>query len=473
MLSENIIVSNTDALTFFSDLYDSIQDPVCIFDLDGQVSYCNEAFSIVTGISQIRLLNKKTTFYNCFKSVDDLPFDSKKVIELSQIGGISILKYETKKVMRGLGQFSIKKVNLPGFENLLQFNFKDLTIEEDLVRSFRFELASRNKKIDEMNQLLEIFQKIRLLDEPSMIIKEFMNYLLSSTQFIAAASRINNKMEIIYTLKDSEGHSVVESRPSFEELKKEIENHISTTVVSKYQTHRSSVPNATDYYCWSIVPFKLATSELHAIFIFDSFEQLNRFSHQSAIILSEQLNLILNNLTLKELSYTDGLTKLRNNLFFRKNIEDICSKNQEVQLILFDVDFFKKINDTFGHPGGDAVLMFLGEKIPQIMQKTNPDHSLATIARVGGEEFAILIPGKSLSFAQEFAEILRSEIEEASVAFNDIQIKFTISLGLSSWDLSQFGYSPEAVKKLYKTADDALYNSKRTGRNKVSVLNVA
>ena len=466
-------MSNTDVFAFFSDLYDSIQDPVCIFDLDGQVSYCNEAFSIITGVSQIRLLNKKTTFYSCFKSIEDLPFDATKVQELAQVGGISILKYETKKVLRGLGQFSIKKVTLAGFENLLQFNFKDLTVEEDLVRSFRFELASRNKKIDEMNQLLEIFQKIRLLDEPSLIIKEFMNYLLSSTQFIAAASRIDGKMDIIYTLKDEDGHSLIESRPSFEELKKEIENHIKTTVVSKYQTHRSSVPNASDYYCWSVVPFKLATSELHAIFIFDSFEQLNRFSHQSAIILSEQLNLILNNLTLKELSYTDGLTKLRNNLYFRKNIEDVCSKNQEAQLILFDVDFFKKINDTYGHPGGDAVLMFLGEKIPQVMQKVNPDYSLATIARVGGEEFAILIPGKSIEFAQEFAEALRSEIEASSVGFNDIQIKLTISLGLSSWDLSRTGYSPEAVKNLYKSADDALYNSKRTGRNKVSILNAS
>lgn len=464
---------NSDAFTFFSDIYDSIQDPICIFDINGQVSYCNEAFSIITGVSQIRLLNKKTTFYNCFKTLEDTPVTPDRVMSLSQTGAISILKYETKKVLRGLGQFSVRKINLPGFDNLLQFNFKDLTVEEDLVRSFRFELASRNKKIDEMNQLLEIFQKIRLLDEPSLIIKEFMNYLLASTQFIAAASRINNKMEIIYSLKDDSGESIIESRPSFDELKKEIENHISSSIVSKYQTHRSSVPNASDYYCWSVVPFKLATSELHAIFIFDSFEQLNRFSHQSAIILSEQLNLILNNLTLKELSYTDGLTKLRNNLYFRKNIEEVCSKNQEAQLILLDVDFFKKINDTYGHPGGDAVLMYLGEKIPLVMSRVNPDYQQATIARVGGEEFAILIPGKNIDFALQFAEIMRSEIEDSSVSFNDIQIKLTISIGVSSWDLSRAGYSPEAVKVLYKSADDALYNSKRTGRNKVSVLNVA
>lgn len=466
-------MEDNSIFTFFSEFYDSIQDPICIFDENGFVAYCNENFSILTGVSQIRLINRKTTLFNCFKSLENKPLDFQRITSFCEMGGVSILKFETKKILRGLGQFSFKKINFNEYNNLYQLNFKDLTVEEDLVRSFRFELASRNKKIDEMNQLLEIFQKIRLLDEPELIINEFMNYLLASTQFIAAASRINNKMSIIYSEKDQDGDHAVENRPSFSVLKEEIEKHVSTTVVSKYQTHRSSVPNASDYYCWSVVPFKLATSEIQAIFIFNSFDQLNKFSHQSAIILSEQLNLILNNLTLKELSYTDGLTKLRNNLYFRKNIEDVCSKHQEAQLVLFDVDFFKKINDSYGHPGGDAVLMFLGDKIPQVMQKINPDYANTTIARVGGEEFAILIPDKDLQFAQNFAETLRSEIESSVVQFNDIEIKLTISLGISSWCAQNGGYTPESVKLLYKSADDALYNSKRTGRNKVTVLNAA
>jgi diguanylate cyclase (GGDEF)-like protein len=201
-------------------------------------------------------------------------------------------------------------------------------------------------------------------------------------------------------------------------------------------------------------------------------DQLNKFSHQSAIILSEQLNLILNNLTLKELSYTDGLTKLKNNLYFRKKIDEVCQMSQNAQLVLFDVDFFKKINDSYGHPGGDAVLMFLGEKIPQVMQKVNPDFAHATIARVGGEEFAIIIPDRDLEFANMFAETLRSEIQASTVDFNATPINFTISLGISSWT-SKHVFTPEAVKLLYKAADDALYNSKRSGRNRVSVLAAA
>ena len=454
-----------NVFSFFSEYYDSIQDPVCIFDREGYVAYCNESFSALTGTSQIRFLNKKTTVFNSIVSIDDKPFDLNRAQEFCGFSGVSILKFETKKVLRGLGQFSIRKLTLAPHDNLFHLTLKDLSIEEDLVKTFRFELASRNKKIDEMNQLVEIFQKIRLLDEPGLIVNEFMNYQLSFSQFYAAASRVNKTMSIIHGGQET---------PEFVEVQKEIEAHLMTNVVSKYQTQKSTVKNsATDSnYYWSVVPFKLATDVMHAIFIFDSAEQMNKFSHQSAIILSEQLNLILNNLTLKELSYTDGLTKLKNNLYFRKKIEEVCSNHQNAQLVLFDVDFFKKINDGYGHPGGDAVLMFLGEIIPSVMQKVNPDFLVSTIARVGGEEFAIVIPEKDQEFANMFAEALRAAIEASTVMFNDIAIKFTISLGVSSWT-PKHSFSPEAVKLLYKAADDALYNSKRTGRNKVSLLNVA
>lgn len=450
-----------NAFSFFSEYYDSIQDPVCVFDREGFVAYCNEAFSALTGTSQIRFLNRKTTVFNSFASVEEKPFDLARVEEFSGFSGVSILKFETKKVLRGLGQFSIRKLTLAPHDNLFHLTLKDLTVEEGLVKTFRFELASRNKKIDEMNQLVEIFQKIRLLDEPSLIVNEFMNYQLTFSQFCAAAKCVNKTLSVIHG-----------DEASVTEVLKEIDTHLAAHMVSKYQTQKSAVKNGDSSYYWSVVPFKMANDTMNAIFIFDSAEQMNKFSHQSAIILSEQLNLILNNLTLKELSYTDGLTKLKNNLYFRKKIEEVCSNHQNAQLVLFDVDFFKKINDGYGHPGGDAVLMFLGEIIPSVMQKVNPDHLQSTIARVGGEEFAIVIPDKDQEFANMFAEALRSTIEASTVMFNDIAIKFTISLGVSAWT-PKHTFSPEAVKLLYKAADDALYNSKRSGRNRVSLLNIA
>lgn len=451
----------------FSEYYDSMLDPVCVFDGDGTVVYCNESFSIITGISQIRFINKKATIFTSFISLGEQSLNFEKIQELSQNTGSSILKFETKKVLRGLGQVCVKKLNIEGFEHLYHFTLKDLTVEEDLVKTFRFELESRNKKIDEMNQLVDIFQKIRLLDQPSQIVNEFMTYLRSSSKFYAAANRINSEISVVYS--DEQDLSV---NKVLSDVKADIERFIAHNVVSKYQHHKSNIKSATDYYYWAIVPFKLSTDEMYAIFIFDSNEQMKKFSHQSAIILSEQLNLILNNLTLKELSYTDGLTKLKNNLYFRKKIDEVCQLHKTAQLVLFDVDFFKKVNDTYGHPGGDAVLVFLGEKIPQVMQKVNADYQQSTIARVGGEEFAIIIPDKDIDFAQNFAEALRSEIEASVINFNSIEIRFTISLGISSWT-PDHTFAPEAVKELYKAADDALYNSKRSGRNRVSTSKAA
>jgi diguanylate cyclase (GGDEF)-like protein len=206
---------------------------------------------------------------------------------------------------------------------------------------------------------------------------------------------------------------------------------------------------------------------MHTVFTFDSVEQMNQFSHQSAIILNEQLNLVLNNLTLKELSYTDGLTLLKNNLYFRTKLDEDCLSYSRAQLILVDVDYFKKINDTYGHPGGDAVLIFLGEVLPNVMARVNPDDQNTTFARVGGEEFAILMPQHQLEMAELFAEELRKEVEATSVTFNESRIQFTISLGISSWKLTS-NSTKDTIKDLYKAADDALYNSKRTGRNKVT-----
>lgn len=471
---------DTDFYRILSDFFDSIQDPVAIFDENGLVEYSNEAFSILTGISQIRYLNKKATVFGSFTSINEKPLNIERIHELASTGSTNILKFETKKIMRGLGQIAIRKLEALNFDTLYMINIKDLTVEEELVQSFRFEIANRNKKLEEMNQLVDIFQKIRLLDDPFAIINEFTNYILASSKVYAAANKVGETVKIVFSSFSDK--DLIEKQFSTKATKQpdtmnfilaEVQQYLKTNVVNKYYTTKSSFKNRADQnYYWCLVPFKLANTEIYAIFLFENVEQLNLFAHQSAIILAEQLNLILNNLTLKELSYTDGLTKLKNSLYFRQKLEETCLSHDQAQLILFDVDFFKKVNDTYGHPGGDAVLIFIGEKIPQIFQRFNQlTYAKSVVARVGGEEFAILIPDKSINFAEELSEKIRSEIEASTVVFNDAEIKFTISIGVSSWD-SVINYSEQTVKEVYKRADDALYNSKRSGRNKVSSIKV-
>lgn len=118
--------------------------------------------------------------------------------------------------------------------------------------------------------------------------------------------------------------------------------------------------------------------------------------------------------------------------------------------------------------GGDAVLVFLGEIVPKTINQLKPEVTDITIARVGGEEFAILIVDSTLDFMKLFAEELRKKVESSKVRFNDLDIDLTISIGIAS-SAQISNSSAEKPKTLYKLADDALYIAKRTGRNRVSL----
>ena len=131
---------------------------------------------------------------------------------------------------------------------------------------------------------------------------------------------------------------------------------------------------------------------------------------------------------------------------------------EPLSVITFDIDFFKKINDSHGHPGGDYVLKELGQLMQSKLVRSND-----FFARYGGEEFVIILQATTIKTAQEIAERVRQTVEGHPFTFETKKIKVTISIGVSSiipndnWD------------KMYNRADQALYQSKQSGRNKVTV----
>jgi diguanylate cyclase (GGDEF)-like protein len=131
---------------------------------------------------------------------------------------------------------------------------------------------------------------------------------------------------------------------------------------------------------------------------------------------------------------------------------------EPLSVITFDIDFFKKINDSLGHPGGDYVLKELGQLMQSKLVRSND-----FFARYGGEEFVIILQATTIKTAQEIAERVRQTVEGHPFTFEGKKIKVTISIGVSSivpndnWD------------KIYNRADQALYQSKQSGRNKVTV----
>jgi diguanylate cyclase (GGDEF)-like protein len=167
--------------------------------------------------------------------------------------------------------------------------------------------------------------------------------------------------------------------------------------------------------------------------------------------------------TLIEMNTKDSLTKIYNRKFLENQLQNEFKRFKRGQrpfsLIMLDIDFFKKTNDTYGHLCGDYVLKSLASSISSKIRSTD------TLARYGGEEFFCLLTETDINSAIHFAEMLRKTVENETFTFQDIPVQLTISLGVTAM-------TPEiqSLEVLLKKADDALYEAKRTGRNKVVAI---
>lgn len=171
--------------------------------------------------------------------------------------------------------------------------------------------------------------------------------------------------------------------------------------------------------------------------------------------------------SLENLSLTDHLTGLANRRCFDQKLKalfgQIQHKTQPVAAILFDVDHFKAYNDLYGHQAGDQCLVMLSDCARRVVQdETSSD---ALLARIGGEEFAVILPGAEEAQAAALAESIRRDIEALALTHEGADRGVvTISCGLSYLEKASNASSSD----LLKTADDALYSAKKGGRNLVS-----
>lgn len=171
-----------------------------------------------------------------------------------------------------------------------------------------------------------------------------------------------------------------------------------------------------------------------------------------------------------ELSIRDALTGLYNRRHFNQNFEQLLqrSKSQDgfISLMILDIDNFKKYNDTYGHQKGDAVL----SETAAVIQRCC-DQQQATCYRLGGEEFAVL-SNLALEPAQDLAEEIRAQIEDLNIEhINNANLgKVSISIGLYSCRIDRF--SVDEPDEIFRIADQALYQAKEMGRNRVNSANL-
>ncbi len=244
--------------------------------------------------------------------------------------------------------------------------------------------------------------------------------------------------------------------------------------------HRHYVPDLREYPSIKVVPFETEKC-LSVMAVPMMYEQkllglLVMLSEEKDFLDTSRINLLdifcnqastsIANAQLhakiEKMAVTDGLTGLFNHRKFQEKLEGEFKRmkrfSEPISLILADIDHFKKVNDTYGHPVGDLVL----KGVASLIKETIRDIDIP--ARYGGEEFAVVLPGTSGEGAKNIAERLRRRVKDSPFSANGRQIEVSISIGIAT--------SPSDAKgkeELIEKADQALYHAKHNGRDQ-SVL---
>jgi diguanylate cyclase (GGDEF)-like protein len=225
----------------------------------------------------------------------------------------------------------------------------------------------------------------------------------------------------------------------------------------------ASIEPSTPVCELSVVSMRLAQGKeymgsLHLISDKQKF-QVTKSDEQFLLSVAGQISVALENRSLQHANRMDSLTRLFNRGYMNDRLREEMLRssrsNRPFTFLLLDIDHFKKVNDSFGHPAGDELLVNLAALLKQNCRASD------AICRYGGEEIGIILADTQLQGAQVFAENLRKTIENEVFPLPEGKsVRITASMGLA-----EFPSQAASVSELIKHADDALYAAKREGRN--------
>lgn len=335
-----------------------------------------------------------------------------------------------------------------------------------------------------LSRILErerIFLKIKRDVSRLEILKEGSSNLVLSLKadvivrkLCEGAERIVSAQIFFFISKGEKFEVIHSSRPDIAEPGRSFDL-TGTFVNMAVEKQTIYVSDVTDYRI-PIMPFK--TGEVRSVLVIpllyedtllglfvmlsESRDFLDGFQTDLLKVMCNQASTAIANAKLHEeiekLATTDGLTGLFNHRSFQEKLSDELRRlkrvSEPISLLLADIDFFKKVNDTYGHPVGDLVL----KGVARVIREEIRDMDIP--ARYGGEEFAVILPATDGAGARNIAERLRKEVMAKSFPADNKTIKVTMSIGIAT--------SPPDAKgkeELIEKADQALYHAKRNGRN--------
>lgn len=364
----------------------------------------------------------------------------------------------------------------------LEEKYDQLAVAQEEIKLHNEKLKETNYKIEDANKKLREsiaeFYTVQQITQAISSIFDVKELLKHVNDIIIGVMGVNYSTVILYDESKDRlrvNTTNVSNRTELIALFDNINCDILKDVLKKGEPLMENFVDVKEYsftqereVCSLIcVPLLTKTKKIGLVLI--EHKYFNAFDEDNLRLLSiigQQVSIALENAELyekmHELATVDGLTGVYNRLYFQERLqielENAQKNNYSLSLAIFDIDHFKRFNDTFGHLFGDKVLKHISDLLKKSLRSGD------IIARYGGEEFVLLFPRTELKEAFDKVEILREKIAATTIKDELVSASVTVSFGLSAYpDVSA------NESELLKMADNALYDAKESGRNCVKV----
>lgn len=343
-----------------------------------------------------------------------------------------------------------------------------------LDQGFQERIEVYEKQIFDLKQLLEISKSLNSTLDYNILIDSILYIIMGQMKVLKASLFAKKGLDAtVFTLhRNYKGfdidHSVEHIVPEEHPVIRLFNQHYKCYTMAEIESALGSLNSLDSIACLEpslVVPLKAKGSVNGIIILGEQIagEGYNDEEREYILNIAVLAAIAINNAFLFEMTTTDMMTKLKMKHYFYtildEHLEKARSGAKPLCLMMLDIDFFKKFNDTYGHNCGDEILKRVAALVHENVR------SIDLAARYGGEEFVVLLPDTDLPHATKIAERIRKSVQDDVLAYEGQELSVTISIGVAKYD----GERDIAGKYLVDRADKALYLSKQEGRNRVTL----
>jgi len=461
-----------ESQSLYHSLVESAPLSICRKDLEGRFTFANQHFLDLSQDTLANIVGKTDFDLHPSDLAEKYQRDDKAVLAsgkvLEQIEPRAILEAEPTIVQ----SIKVPIYDGNGKINGIQISFWDVTERE------RAKAAERDQRLlaealrdtsMALNSTLKLDDILdRILDNIGKLVKyDAAMVLLVEGKTVEKIRYRGNSENGLNEQPFSDVHAALVNIPVVAEVIRSGKPYLIPDIQANALWQAAAIPGMQGLRSLMCVPIDIQGSVVGMINIFNAIpnyfttvqtERTMAFASQAAVAIQ---NARLFERT-QQLALTDVLTELYNMRYFNEismiEFERSKRNGRSLCIMMMDIDYFKKINDTHGHGVGDLVLREIAERIK------NAVRTIDVVARYGGEEFIILLPDTQLDEASQIAERVRLAVAQSPVQHKDAAISATISLGVV-----ELQPNVENVDELFRRADRVMYQAKAAGRNRVAV----